>query len=161
MRTPLILALLIASVLPASAQVRAAEPPAAVRSLPGVASAPAKVEPFPVSIEAEKFLASLGWKVESDGGLVRAEGAEKGRIAPIVIIRGGLRWLTGEIVYASTPFPLEKDKMGAFLEGLANFTAVAAMDPAMAGVALAGGGSPRPTTGSRSSTRTDRRPTTA
>lgn len=143
MRTPLILALLVASILPAAAQVGAdPAPPSAVRSLPGVTAAPKKVVPFPVDLETEKFLNSLGWRVENDGGMTRLEGAEQGRIAPAVIAKGGLTWSEGKLTYTATPFPLEKEKAGAYLEGLANFTAVAAMDPKAVGVALAGWGLP-------------------
>jgi len=144
LRTPLVLALLVASALPATSQVRT-DPPGVVRSLPGIViGGPSvkKVEPFPVSAETEKFLSSLGWKVEPDGGLSRIASDDSSRIDPVVIVAGGLTWRAGDLAYIGTPFPLEKEKTAAYLEGLANFNQVAGMDPAMAGVALAGWGLP-------------------
>lgn len=84
-------------------------------------------------------LASLGWTASRDGSLSGRDGA---RVPIDVLTNASFLWHDGRIVYDTTFQPVDADKLGPILRGLAVFSEAAAMDPKAVGRALAAWGIP-------------------
>jgi subtilisin family serine protease len=95
-----------------------------------------------VSTQTAALLKTLGWKTHTDGSLSRLDAADKSEVPVDVLESAAFLWKDGAIVYDKAFLPVEKDRLGPILRGLAVFAEAAAMDPKNVGAALSGWGLP-------------------
>jgi subtilisin family serine protease len=92
--------------------------------------------------QMKKALAELGWKEEKDGGLARVDPADKTKISIGVLQNASFFWKKGSLVYDKVFFPIEADKLGPILQGLADFSSAAALDAKKVGATVSSWGIP-------------------
>jgi len=88
------------------------------------------------SQETVALLRGLGWKALKDGSLARVDAADKSKVPIDVLENASFLWKDGAIVYDKAFYPVENDKLGPILRGLAVFAEAAAMDPKSVGRTL-------------------------
>jgi 23S rRNA pseudoU1915 N3-methylase RlmH len=90
-------------------------------------------------------LSGLGWKALKDGGLVHVDDADplnSARIPIAVLQNASFLWQKGVLVYDKAFMPVEVERLGPILTGLADFAQAAAMNPKVVGAAISGWGIP-------------------
>ena len=80
---------------------------------------------FRVSAPTAAALEKIGWKVDKEGGLVRAEGADKGVIPKSYLVKAKLEWKAGALAYSNSPEAVPLEMLAPILKGLSSFTAAA------------------------------------
>lgn len=151
MLTPRLLLLLCLIAFPLGA--RAGTEVAPVPDLPGIKSGPPlgpDIEPaVVVSSETVRALEKIGWKADHDGGLSRLEGADKGVIPKVYVMKAGLEWRDGVLCFSSSPEAVPHAMLAPILKGLSSFTAAARVERKKAGATLAAWGFPPSVDGRR------------
>lgn len=151
MLAPRLLLILALAGLPglARAGTETAPVPELPRIKPSVPLGPDAEPAVVVSPASAAALEKAGWKVDKDGGLVRAEGADKGVIPKDYLVKAGLEWKEGVLKFSGSPEAVPHEMFAPLLKGLSSFTAAARVERAKAGAALAAWGFPPSVDGRR------------
>jgi subtilisin family serine protease len=108
------------------------------------------VEPaVALSAETRAALEKAGWKLDKEGGLVRADGPAQGVIPKEYLAKAGLEWKEGALKFSGAPSAVPLEMFAPMFKGLSSFTAAARVERAKAGAALAAWGLPPSVDGRR------------